>query len=263
MDRSSLAFVFPGPSHCSVNPATYEHIFSGHLLHTSQQLELQREVPTEQIWISVFLMAGIGLLSTCQNYSFRDLVRNIQAGFNTGKLRKFEYRESFRLEFQPLLLDLFFILNLAFIGLMVNKNYGFVQQGSSFPAHLFFFFVLVAVLFAMRWLGDSLLVLVSSKGRLLEEYRALSKNIDRITGLFLFPLSLMLGLTQVNPDLLIIFSIVLLSICFLTKWTRGFMLAFGEEGIGILQILTYFCGLEILPPLVVVKFVIETFKAGN
>ncbi len=43
------------------------------------------------------------------------------------------------------------------------------------------------------------------------------------------------------------------------KWYKGLTYALVDNRVGLLQIFTYFCSLEILPVLVLVKFIIETF----
>jgi hypothetical protein len=54
-------------------------------------------------------------------------------------------------------------------------------------------------------------------------------------------------------------GLLVLAMVVLLKWYRGLLMSLVIERIGLLQIFSYFCGLEILPVFVLVKYIIETF----
>lgn len=153
-------------------------------------------------------------------------------------------------------------MNISFLAFKFNSNYNLLFKERSFLSQITFFLVLILVLEIFRLFMDKILKSASSKTRLIKDYHLVSGNIKRASGLFLFPLLLLLGFSELDSKFLIIISISMLGLTLMIKWFKGFLLGFGEEGIGILQILTYFCALEILPQLVLVKYTIETFKSG-
>lgn len=121
---------------------------------------------------------------------------------------------------------------------------------------------MILLILGCKALMNALLKAISSKGKFIQEYRLISGSINRVSGLFLFPLLLLIGFSEINAEFLLILSLVLVGLMLLIKWVKGLLLSISEDGLGILQILTYFCALEILPQLVLVKYTIETFKAG-
>jgi len=238
------------------------HIFSEHLLKSTNVHGLALNHSSEPIWISAYLLAGLVVLTTVKKYSFQNLVRNIQFGFSFQTQRKFERKEIGRAELYPQLLNLFFVLNLSFLAFSVNRRFNILLQDAGFLTQVLFFIGLILLILSLKALMNGLLKTISTKGKFIQEYRVISGSMNRVSGLLLFPLLLLLGFSEINPHFILILSLVLAGAMLLIKWIKGLLLSFGEEGLGILQILTYFCALEILPQLVLVKYTIETFKAG-
>ena len=167
-----------------------------------------------------------------------------------------------RAELYPQLLNLFFVLNLSFLAFSVNKRFNILFQNKGFLTQVLFFMGLILLILSLKAILNGLLVVISSKEKFIQEYRLISGSMNRVSGLFLFPLLLLLGFSELDTHFTLILSLCLVGLMLLIKWVKGLLLGIGEEGLGILQILTYFCALEILPQLVLVKYTIETFKAG-
>jgi Domain of unknown function (DUF4271) len=257
-----LVFVFREPLPYNVTSFSKAHIFSEHLLQAVHRQGQVLNQGSEHIWISVYLLAGLLILTTVKKYSLQSLLRNIQFGFSFQAQRKFERKEMRRDELYPQLLNLFFVLNLSFLAFSTNRSFNILLQNKGFLTQVFFFMGLIMLILTLKTILNSLLVTISSKGKFIQEYRVISGSMNRVSGLFLFPLLLLLGFSEANTQFILILSLVLVGLMLLIKWVKGLLLSFGEEGLGILQILTYFCALEILPQLVLVKYTIETFKAG-
>jgi len=245
-----------------VIPVSTAHIFNEHLLQPLHQKGLPLVHSSEPIWISAYLLTGLLILTTVKKYSLQHLIRNLQFGFSFETQRKFERKEMSRTEIYPQLLNLFFILNLSFLAFAVNNAFGILFQNHRFIVQTLFFTVIILLILSLKAIINGLLISISSKGKFIQEYRVISGNMNRASGLFLFPLLLLLGFSELDSHFIVILSLVLVGAMLLIKWTKGILLSVGEEGLGILQILTYFCALEILPQLVLVKYTIETFKAG-
>jgi hypothetical protein len=69
----------------------------------------------------------------------------------------------------------------------------------------------------------------------------------------------MAELTSFNSLIFVSGAFVILSSSIIYRWYRGVIIGLIEERVGLLQTFTYFCGLEILPVIVLVKYIIETF----
>lgn len=170
--------------------------------------------------------------------------------------------EAGRTELFPQLLNLFFVLNVSFLAFSLNRRFEILLPHAGFFIQVTLFTGLILLILSFKAIINNLLKAVTSKGKFIQDYRAISSNINRVSGLFLFPVLLLIGFSEINAQFLLILSLVLLGTMLLIKWVKGLLLSLSEDGLGILQILTYFCALEILPQLVLVKYTIETFKAG-
>jgi hypothetical protein len=240
----------------------YAHIFNEHLQRPSNHKGVAMLHSSESIWISVYLLTAVVILTTVKKYSLQQLIINIQFGFTFDTHRKFERKDLGRGQLYSQLLNLFFILNLSFLAYMVNTSFGIFLQGKNFLFQTLFFTGVILLLISWKAILNGLLAGISSKGKFIQEYKVVSGNLNRVTGVFLFPILLLFGFSDANTQFIVILSLFLLCLMLLIKWIKGILLCIGEEGLGILQILTYFCALEILPQLVLVKYTIETFKAG-
>ncbi len=83
--------------------------------------------------------------------------------------------------------------------------------------------------------------------------------VNQSFGLFLFPLIVLMEFSKFNPLIFIWCASLVLGTAVLLKWYRGVLMSLVVERIGLLQIFSYFCALEILPVFVLVKYIIETF----
>lgn len=202
------------------------------------------------------------MLTTVKKYSLQQVISSLQVGFGFPTQRKFERKETVREGIFPPLLTLFFILNLSFLSYAVNTTFGILFENKGFLYQISFFAGLILLIFLVKAVINGILTFVTSKAKFIQEYKNVSGSMNRATGLFLFPLLLLLGFSEIDTKAIVIISLVMLGALLLVKWIRGIVLSLGEEGLGILQILTYFCALEILPQLVLLKYTIETFKAG-
>ncbi|MBL7902302.1 MAG: DUF4271 domain-containing protein [Bacteroidia bacterium] len=245
-----------------MNTVPHAHIFSDHLLPSSGLQAIPLQHSNEPIWISAYLLTGLVILTTVKKYSVQDVLRTLQFGFSFQTQRKFERKEIGRAELFPQLLNLFFVLNLSFLAYSVNQRFSILLQNTAFTEQVLFFTCMILLILAYKAFMNAFLKSISSKGKFIQEYQLVSGSINRISGLLLFPLLLLLGFSEINANFLLIASLVLVGLMLLIKWVKGLLLGISEDGLGILQILTYFCALEILPQLVLVKYTIETFKAG-
>jgi hypothetical protein len=174
-------------------------------------------------------------------------------------LRQLERDESSSLKFYSIALLFFFLLNFAFFLYKVNCNYKYVLVEQSSFVQFSFFVFLVLVAFLVKFGVTRLLTFSLSDSNLLPEFNYSSIVISQTLGVFLFPFMVLAELGKVNQLLFLSIAAVILLAMQAFKWYRGIVFSLVENRVGLLQIFTYFCSLEILPALVVVKFVIEKF----
>lgn len=119
--------------------------------------------------------------------------------------------------------------------------------------------IVVTLSYFTKTIINRLIAFFTNEDKLIGDYSTRSSLINQAFGIFLFPLIVLLEFSPFNPLTFISLALVVLALSFLLKWYHGLIKGLIDERIGLLQIFTYFCGLEILPVFVLVKFVIETF----
>jgi hypothetical protein len=235
-----------------------EHIFSNHLLHSPSPMPLPGAggVP---VWPSVFAILGLAIIALLRATSFSRVVRIVQSAVSRQVLQKFEREESNPFRFYSVLLLLLFIMNAGFLCYRINLIYGFVMVDSPGKLQFFFFSGIFLIAILLKIVINTALAAVSGNNRLFSEYILGSLCILEASGLLLFPLVIALQFTGFYPQLFIYAAVAVLFLSVVLRWYRGMVAALLEERVGILQIFSYFCALEILPVLVLAKFIIETF----
>ncbi len=212
-----------------------------------------------QLWPSVFLFFCLGLLVLIKISSFPKVIRIIQSTFSTQILQQLEREEFNPFKFYSLALNLVFILNVSFLVYKINSLYKFVFIETSHLTQFCFFFVIVVFVFSFKALINRSLALFTDKRKVISEYVTSSTLVNQSFGLFLFPLIILIEFSPFNPRIFITGAILVLASAILLKWYRGIIMGLVEQRLGLLQIFSYFCGLEILPVFVLVKYIIETF----
>ena len=112
---------------------------------------------------------------------------------------------------------------------------------------------------AFKILLNQFICFLSNDFKTISEYAYNSLKINQTFGIFLFPWLVLAELTRFNAFIFISGAFVVLAASLVYRWYRGVIIGLIEERVGLLQTFTYFCGLEILPVLVLVKYIIETF----
>lgn len=236
----------------------YTHIFSNHLL-TKQHFSPEIKPGFQLIWPSVFLLGCFALLILIKVTSYPKVIKLVQACFNFQSWRQLEREEFNPFRFYSVLLSIFFLLNLTFFVYKINTVYNLVLLESSHLSQFFFLFIATVILFSLKGLINKLLALTLNDGKLIPEFVYSSFVISQTFGIFLFPCLILAEWSRLNPVVFLSMACVILIASQIFKWYRGVVFGLIEHKVGLLQIFVYFCALEILPALVLVKFIIETF----
>ncbi len=234
-----------------------EHIFSDHLL---MPINGHAEVNSsaELLWPSVYLFLCLFLLAYIKAGSFSRVVRIIQSTFSKQILQQLEREELNASKIHSLGLSLFFLLNLAFLVYKINSLSGWVLQGRDSLQQYLFFLLVISLLLGLKTATIHVLAFFTDRRRLFSDVRVSTTLVNQTFGLFIFPFLVFSEFINWNPRYFLWAALTILGVSMLLKWYRGLVMSLLEERIGILQIFSYFCGLEILPLLTVVKFVVET-----
>jgi hypothetical protein len=239
-----------------VIPHSYSHIFSHHELRPLDQ-GAEFNLAQELIWPSIFLLVCLLLLAFIKARAFGRVVRIVQSTFSTQILQQLEREELNSSKIHSIGLSAFFLLNLSFLLYKMNSIYGLILVKTDSSLQFFFFFALTLLLFAGKTLAIRLLALFTDSRRLVADYRTSTTLVNQTFGLFIFPFLVLSEFTDWNPRYFLWTAVSILALSTLLKWYRGLIMSVVDERIGLLQIFSYFCGLEILPLLTVAKFIVE------
>ncbi len=213
---------------------------------------------SEPGWVGVLLLACLALLVLVKAVAYPRVLRIAQSTFRTQVLQQLEREEGNIFRPYAVALNLLFLLNVAFLLYKYNENSPFVFKETSGGLQYLFFLGLSAGLLIFKLIFNRILILLTGARKLLGEYTVSSTLINQTFGLFLFPCLMLAEFSRVIPDIFLWAALLILLLSILLKWYRGLVICLGEQGLGFLQIFSYFCALEILPVLVLVKYVVET-----
>lgn len=236
----------------------YHTLFSDHLLPKQHLIPLARE-GSELIWPSVFFVICLILLVFVKFSAFSKVIKIIQSTFSLQALHQLEREELNPFRFHAMALNLFFMLNLSFLLYKVNSIYKLILVSSYSLSQFFFFFGCTLLVIGLKALVNRLLGHFTNEKKILSEYSVNSLFINQTFGLILFPWIILMELSPFHPLIFIWVALLVLCSSVLLKWYRGVIMGLVEERLGLLQIFSYFCSLEILPVFVMVKYIIETF----
>ena len=241
-----------------MNLAFNNHLFFEHLLQKQHLVPVFKQ-HTNVVWTSVFFLLCFALLVFIRVTSSSKVLKIIQSTFNSNALHELEREETKSFKLHSILLSLFFFLNISFLFYKVNSFYKFVFSENDLFVQ-FTLILLIVLLFAgIKNLLNQFICILSNDYKTISEYSYNSIKINQTFGLFLFPWLILAELTHFNSLIFVSGAFVVLAASLIYRWYRGIIIGLLEEKVGLLQTFTYFCGLEILPVFVLVKYIIETF----
>lgn len=239
-------------------PGDTEHIFYQHLLQRQHQEALPVNA-YDLVWPSIFMLSGLGLLVLLKTTSFNQVVKVVQSCFSMQTLRQMERDEYNPFKLYAISLSIFFLFNFSFYIYKLNQVFKlvFVEQGALVQFSLIL--LITVSVFSIRNGASRMFTLFIDDHKLIPEYTYSSFMITQTLGLLLFPCMVLSELSPFNNLLFLSIATVIIITLQGFKWYRGLVFAFIDGKVGFLQIFTYFCSLEILPVLVLIKFIIEKY----
>ncbi|MEO6306112.1 MAG: DUF4271 domain-containing protein [Bacteroidia bacterium] len=211
------------------------------------------------VWTSIFLLACLGLIVFIKVTSYSKVVKIIQSTFNSNALHELEREETKSFKLHSVLLSAFFLVNLAFLLYKVNSFYNLVFTESALFMQFIYILLIVILFSGFKILLNQFISFLADDRKTISEYSYNALKINQTFGIFIFPWLVLAELTQFNPLIFISCAFVVIAASLIYQWYRGIIIGLVEERVGLLQTFTYFCALEILPIIVLVKYIIETF----
>ena len=241
-----------------MNSAEAINIFNQHLLPIQHFTPIVK-TSTQHVWASVVLIIAMGIVVVLKISAAPKLVKVIQSTYNVQVQAQLEREEFNPFRSFSVLLNVLYILSFSFLVYKINRYYQLVYSERSTFVQYVYFTGIVVVVYVLKYLLNKLVALITGEVKPIDEFETNCFIVNYALGIFILPWLILSELSRFNPIIFISGAVVVFALGVLLKWYRGLLSSLLKQRVGILQILAYFCVLEILPVLVLVKYLIETF----
>ncbi len=245
-------------AHSTIIPQKINSIFSGHSLqtiHTTPMLKASE--PSYWQGIVLFIIFSIYVLIRVSEP--RKILKVFTSVFSLQESKQL-FREEFKLTKRlSVLLGIGFILVMSFLIQYTNQYFGLILNDYSRLQQYGFFVMVVSLIYLVKFFANYILSHISSNNELSREYLFNVFVFAQTIGIVLFPLIVCLQFTKYPTEWFLYPSLIISAGFYGLRMFRGFIIASTEQNIGILYIFLYLCALEILPMLVLIKFLLVNF----
>lgn len=233
-------------------------IFDGHALQPVDAVPVFRN-GTPYYWPIVLLFLVFSIY-VYLNFTNPKKLLQIFLSVYSNQASKQLYREDYRLtKITSVLLSLAFVLVMAFLLFVSNNYFGFILQGLQ-PLKQFLFFTAMILLMYIIKLSSNYFISFSTMSQELNNEYTFNVFISCQTlGVVLLPLVICIQFSRYPTEWFLYPAIILCGAFYTLRFIRGFIISFVEQNIGIVYIFLYLCALEILPLLVLIKFLLVNF----
>lgn len=170
------------------------------------------------------------------------------------------FREEFKLTKRiSLLLGIGFILIIAFLMQLTNEYFGSILNNYSHLQQYLLFVVVICLTYLIKFIVNYTLAIISSNTELGKEYFFNVFIFSQTIGVIILPLIICLKFTKYPTEWFLYPALIICGGFYALRLFRIFIVSTTEQNIGILYIFIYLCALEILPLLVLIKFLLVNF----
>lgn len=245
-------------THKVITAVFYEPIFQDHLLKPVHDGAIFNPIQ-HLYWPSVVLFLAVGIMMVLKATMPARALRVLNAAYSLQVARQIERENYGPFKRLSILLNLVFVLVFAFLLYKLNRLFGAVlNEQSSFFQYLFFV-MLVLLVYTVKFVTVYILGFITETRAVIDEYINNTLIINQSVGVILLPVMIMAELSPFNPEWLVFPSVLFIVLGYVLRLYRGFLFSGVEQGMGILQLFVYLCTLEILPLLVLIKFLVVKF----
>jgi hypothetical protein len=152
-----------------------------------------------------------------------------------------------------------FLLIMAFLLQIANHYFGLIFANYLFLHQYVIFAFLVGFLYLIKYLIVKLSSYIVLKIDLGKEYLFNVFIFSQSMSMVVFPLVICLAFSKFPAEWFLYPALIICLGFYVLRLIRGFIISITEQNIGILYIFLYLCALEILPSIVLVKFLLVNF----
>lgn len=236
-----------------------ESLFAQHLLtpiHSNQVYNNSSIL----IWPTIILGIVLILSVSIKTYDPKKIIQLISCSFSNQKSKQL-YRDDYKLTGRvSVFFTINFLLLISFLFFKTNQyfNNNLFSQHNALIQYLLFVFVVLSV-YAIKFFGTRFFSYVFKKEDLEKEYLFNLFVFYHTLSIVLFPFLVLLQFSTFFSDYFLFSAIVIVSMFYFLRLFRILLISYSEQNIGIIQIFLYFCAVEILPLLILVRFLFVNF----
>jgi hypothetical protein len=235
-------------------------IFSDNLLRPTNGLELAYNTSHHLIWPAIILFITLVLTVAIKVSDIKKIVDVLSSVFSF-RIAKQLYREEYGLgKRSAIFFSINYILLIPLLIFELNRffNFGLFETNSDFIQYLFLLIITLTV-YSVKHLFISFLSVLLKSANLTKEYWFTVLVFSNALTILLFPIMVILLFSGVQTVYLVYIALSLFIGFYILRLVRILALVYSEQNIGIVYIFMYLCALEILPFLVLIKFLFINF----
>lgn len=236
----------------------YEPLFKDHLLKPIHDTAIFNNAQI-LFWPSVVLFIALCLLVLLKATSPQKTFRVLNAAYSLQVARQIEREDYGPLKRVSIVLSAVFVLITAFLFYKLNLFFGSVLSSNGGLFQYLFFVMVIILVYSVKLIAANIIGFVTQTSNIFSEYVNNTLIINQSIGVILLPVMIIVELSPVNPVWIVLPATLFLLLGYVLRLYRGFIFAGIEHGVGLLQLFVYLCALEILPLLVLIKFLVVNF----
>lgn len=235
-----------------------QSVFYGHALVKTHDTPVFKSGDTSY-WPGIILFAVFSIFVLIKISEPKKIIK-IFSSVLSLQVAKQLFREDFRLTKRiSILLGISFILVMAFLIQFINEYFGLILTEYSQLKQFLFFTAILSLMYLIKFSINYILAFITSNEELGKEYLFNVYVFSQTIGVVLFPLVICLKYTKYPTEWFLYPALVICGGFYALRIFRGFVISVFEQNVGILYIFLYLCTLEILPLLVLIKFLLVNF----
>ena len=154
-----------------------------------------------------------------------------------------------------LIFNIFFVINVGLYGWLLLDHYNLLKENDNY-LYIGLSVLFVALVYFGKFVSLKIIGWISGMSEATDQYIFVIFLINKIIGILLVPFIILLAFAPANwINIVIIASLCVIGILFILRYLRSYGLLQNQLKINIFHFLLYIIGIELLPLLLIYKFV--------
>ncbi|NOY95364.1 MAG: DUF4271 domain-containing protein [Chlorobi bacterium] len=206
-------------------------------------------------WLTLLLLFALFLFATARKSYSKYLGHLFQSLVNYSTASRMFREKNFSFSHGAYRLEIYFYITFS---IFVYQVLSYLKIGTAFQDFRLYIICLAGIVgyFVIKRLLYIMVGLVIRRVDETEEYFFNVRNYNRVLGMFLFPVTVIFMFSPFfKPQLLIVIGVVLVLLFYFMSLKRGILILL-KKHFSILYLFLYLCTFELLPLLLIYKFVL-------